>query len=564
MHNDPTCCSTGACGQLRAVAAWSMAVAAALLAAGCSLREYVSNGFKVGPNYRRPAAPTAPEWIDYLNSEIQSEPADLRQWWTVFNDPALNGLIENAYRQNLTLREAGARVLQARAERGIAVGRFFPQTQDASGGYTRIKGSNRIAFQAPQQWFQTWSTQLGVAWELDFWGRYRRGIESADAELDASIENYDDVLVILLAEVASTYVELRTFQQRLRYAYQNVLIQRQALRLAQDKFRTGASTERDLRQAETTLADTRALVPELEAGLRNANNRLCVLLGMPPQELTDLGVGTYERTLRQVDARIEGLMADGTYVVPEDDPLRPIRQEVPPPPGAIPTAPATVAVGIPADLVRRRPDVRRAERQVAAQSARIGIAESDFYPQISLTGTLGAAAVQFADLGDIPASMIGNVGPSYRWAIFNYGRIVNNVRSQDAQFQQLAFAYQDTVLRAGEEAEDGIVNFLRSRERNQRLQESVRASSRTVDITYDQYQFGAVDFTPVFLFQSIVADAQDREAASRGDIALSLISLYKALGGGWEIRLSRLPPASAPALPAPDVNAPEPIPAPPG
>jgi outer membrane protein TolC len=257
-------------------------------------------------------------------------------------------------------------------------------------------------------------------------------------------------------------------------------------------------------------------------------------------------------------------MSDGTYVVPEDDPLRPIREEVPPPPGAIPTAPTSVAIGIPADLVRRRPDVRRAERQVAAQSARIGIAESDFYPQISLTGTIGAAAVQFADLSDIPASMIGSVGPSYRWAIFNYGRIVNNVRSQDAQFQQLAFAYQDTVLRAGQEAEDAIVNFLRAQERNQRLRESVQASSRTVDITYDQYQFGAVDFTPVFLFQTIVADAQDDEAASRGEIALNLIALYKALGGGWQIRLSRLPSPSAPPPPVSDVDVPEPIPAPPG
>jgi hypothetical protein len=205
----------------------------------------------------------------------------------------------------------------------------------------------------------------------------------------------------------------------------------------------------------------------------------------------------------------------------------------------IPVAPAEVVVGIPADLLRRRPDIRRAERQVAAQSARIGIAESDFYPRFSLNGTIGLAAEQFGDLFQTPDSMFGQIGPSFRWDILNYGRILNNVRVQDARFQALAFAYQNTVLQAGREAEDSIVAFVRTQEQRDRLAASVDAAGRTLEITYDQYRLGAVDFTPVVLFESTLAEQQDQLVVSRGSIVLNLIGTYRALGGGWEMRLSR-------------------------
>jgi outer membrane protein TolC len=205
----------------------------------------------------------------------------------------------------------------------------------------------------------------------------------------------------------------------------------------------------------------------------------------------------------------------------------------------VPPTPREVAVGIPADLLRRRPDIRRAERQVAAQSARIGIAEADLYPRFSLNGIIGVSAEQFADLGNTPGSLFGSIGPAFRWDILNYGRILNNVLLQDARFQELAFDYQDQVLNAGREAEDAIVAFLRAQEQAERLADSVAAAQRTVQISIDQYREGAVDFTPVFLFQDILTEQQDLLTAAQGDIALNLIAVYRALGGGWEMRLSR-------------------------
>jgi NodT family efflux transporter outer membrane factor (OMF) lipoprotein len=467
---------------------------------GCHLDEWVRNGFKVGPNYCRPQASVASEWIDYRDARVKSEAVDLSAWWQVFNDPVLNKLVESAYDQNLTLREAGARVLAARAQRDFAVGNLFPQTQEAVGAYSRNKISQRQANgPLPESWFSDWATGFNLSWELDFWGRFRRAIESADAELDASVENYDDVLVVLLADVAANYVQYRTFEQRLAYARANVEIQQKSYKLAKDKQDAGASTERDTQQAKQILEQTRALIPVVETGLRLANNRLCALLGIPPKDLSEiLGAGK-----------------------------------------EIPTPPLELAVGIPADLVRRRPDVRRAEREAAAQSAQIGIAKAEFYPHIAINGTIGLAADDFKTLFRTPGSMTGSIGPSFHWNLLNYGRLLANVEFQDARFQELAYAYQNSVLNAAREAEDGIVTFLQSQEQASRLAESVQAASRTVEITAEQYRQGAVDFTPLFLFQDTLTEQQDQLALARGNVALGLIATYKALGGGWELRFTR-------------------------
>jgi NodT family efflux transporter outer membrane factor (OMF) lipoprotein len=457
----------------------------------------------------------AEEWIDYADPRVRSEEQQLGAWWTVFNDPTLDALVQTAYQQNLTLREAGARILEARAQRGIAAGNLFPQSQSAFADYARIKLSQNVANPPIAAWFSDWDAGLTASWELDFWGRFRRAIEAADAELDASVENYDDVLVVLLSDVAANYVQYRTFEQRLVYARNNVDIQRRAYQLATDKFDAGATTERDVQMARQILEQTEALIPALEIGKRQAANRLCVLLGMPPIDLDPmLGAGS-----------------------------------------GVPQVPQDVAVGVPADLIRRRPDVRRAERQVAAQSARIGVAVSDLYPHISLLGTIGVEAEQFGDLFR-SGSMIGAIGPGMRWDILNYGRLVNNVRVQDARFQALAYAYQDQVLTAGREVEDALVAFLRTQEQTQHLDASVAAAARTVDITNDQYVEGAVDFTPLFLFQSVLTTQQDQLAASQGDIALSLIAIYRALGGGWQIRLAgdvAAQPAIAPLPPLEEI-----------
>jgi outer membrane protein TolC len=534
-------------------------VSAVLVVSGCQLQQWVENGFKVGPNPPPPQAPAASQWIDYKDPRVKSEePTNLAEWWRVFNDPALNNLMETAYQQNLTLREAGERILAAQAQRGIAVGNFFPQTQNVFGDYATFKISSEIANPFPKSWFQNWDNGFTASWEVDFWGKFRRAIEAADAELDASVEDYDNVLVILLADVASSYTDIRTFQERLRYAWLNVVSQYNAYHLTADKYVLGAATERDVQQAKQILEQTRALIPQFETGIRQSNNRLCTLLGIPPRELTELEVGTYEEKLlplkqltasriRKVDSALSEFSK--THVVPVDglpglldkekdakvaDLLKPLEARQ-----RIPVAPVEVVVGIPADLLRRRPDVRRAERQVAAQSARIGVAQSDFYPHFSINGTIGVAAEQFGDLFHGSSSMIGTIGPSFRWDILNYGRILNNVRVQDARFQELAFHYQNTVLQAGNEAEDSIVGFLNSQEQTARLAASSDAAARTLEISYDQYRLGAIDFTPVVLFESTLAQQQDQLATSQGSIVLNLIATYRALGGGWEMRLTR-------------------------
>ena len=312
---------------------------------GCTgPREYVHNGFKVGPNYCPPGAQVANNWIDATDKRVRTESEDLNHWWRVFNDPVLDGLVYDAYHQNLTLREAGFRVLQARAQLAISVGSLFPQTQYASGSFSRNAASAETAnnifdFGIPgtHRFFSQWDFGFNLGWELDFWGRFRRAIESNQATLDASVADYDDVLVTLLGDVATNYVQLRTLEQQIDYARFNVELQRQTLTIVEARFKAGTTSELDVRQSRSTLAQTEAGIPELEISLRQAANRLCILMGIPPQDL---------------QARL------GT--------------------APIPTAPVEVAIGIPADLLRRRPDVRRAERQAAAQSAQIGVAEVRF------------------------------------------------------------------------------------------------------------------------------------------------------------------------------------------
>ncbi|HEY2840838.1 MAG TPA: efflux transporter outer membrane subunit, partial [Pirellulales bacterium] len=327
----------------RPVVVVSLIFSVALITCGCtSLRQWWRNGLKVGPNYATPPAPAAPSWIDSADPRVICDPAADCSWWTVFNDATLNGLVEEARRQNLDLRVAGTRILEARAQRGIAVGNLFPQSQTAGAAYAHGQLTKNLNIPFPRS-FSVWGTGFNASWELDLWGRYRRTIESANADVDASIEGYGETLVLLLSEVASSYVQMRTFEQRLAFARQNLEIQRGSTELAQQRFQNGAASELDLRQARTNLAQTEALIPPLITGRRQAANQLCVLMGMPVVDLA------------------EGL-----------------------PKGPIPRAPAEVALGIPADLLRRRPDVRRAEREVAAQSAQIGIAEADLYPRLAL------------------------------------------------------------------------------------------------------------------------------------------------------------------------------------
>jgi NodT family efflux transporter outer membrane factor (OMF) lipoprotein len=482
---------------------------------GCSgVREYVQSGFKVGPNYGRPPAPVAEHWID--NVDVRTSPGeDLSRWWQVFNDATLERLVISAYRQNLSVREAGFRVLEAKAQRGIAVGELLPQQQDAFGSYRRQSVTKTSSgAHAGNQFSDQWSTGFSLAWELDFWGRFRRAVAAADAQLDASVEAYDDVLVTLLSDVASNYVHVRTLQERIGLLEFNAAVERLVLDWTIRRWKGGRSLPLDVHQIESTMERTEAQIPELEIQLRQAENRLCILLGMPPVDLRN------------------ALGRDH-----------------------IPSAPADVVFGIPAELLRRRPDVRRAERLAAAQAELIGIAQADLYPALSINGTLGYQSENLSSLFS-PKSLNGNVGPSFQWNILNYGRIINNVRLQDARFQELVTAYQKTVLQAGEEAENGLVMFLRARHRAEHLDRSAKAARAAVVDMFDVFQKGRAgfDFNRFALIEQNRVQQDDLLAQSRGEIAQGLIQVYRALGGGWQIRFEAwsptpLQPAAAPSIP---------------
>jgi NodT family efflux transporter outer membrane factor (OMF) lipoprotein len=449
----------------------------------------------------------------------------------LFDDPQLTELVYSSYQQNLPLREAGLRVLQARAQRGIATGSLFPQSQNMFGSYTRetlsketfpgnIPGSPRGA--------STWQTGFDMGWELDVWGRFRRNIEAADANLDASIEDYDEILLCLVADTGATYIEYRVVELQLRFARANVEIQERTLGLADAKFRGGQTSELDVTQAQTNLQNTKKLVPALENQLRLTNNSLCILLGIPPRDLSaELG-------------------------------SRPI-----------PTAPTTVAAGVPANLLRRRPDVLRAEREAAAQSARIGIAVADWFPSFSIAGSLGHAAGDLDDLFTQPA-FTGFIAPQFNWPILNYGRILNNVRVQDAVFQQAAVNYQQTVLSASAEAENAINSFIKTQEELIEAEAGVEAASKSVVLAVAQYESGATDYNRVFSLLLILVSEQNSLAEIRGSVPQSLIAVYKAIGGGWQIRYGQPtgmgqsvavePLPDVPAAPVPEANMLPPVP----
>jgi NodT family efflux transporter outer membrane factor (OMF) lipoprotein len=475
-------------------------VAILVVASGCHLPQWARNGFKVGPNHEPTPALIAEDWIDHNDPRVLSDPPEHVEWWSVFNDPKVNELVETAYQQNLTLREAGMRVLQTRARRAMAAGNLFPQSQQAFGDYEHIQESGSVALPPPLRVFDQWSAGLNLSWELDVWGRFRRSLESADSDLDASVDEYDAILVCLIAEVVAAYVDIRTFEQRLKYARQNVQIQEKSHDLTETRAKAGKTGFISVYLSKSSLEATRATIPGLKTGLRQANNRLCTLLGEAPVNFAEqLG------------------------------------------PGGIPTAPTKVAVGIPADLLRRRPDVRAAESQVASQSAQIGIAIADFYPSIAITGEISTQAEEFRNLFR-PLSVGGSIGPSFSWNVLNYGRITNNVRFQDARFQELVANYQNTVLAANQEVEDALVAFLQTQQQVRSLAESSEATQRALELELLNFKEGESDFTGVFVLQGALTTQQDQLATAQGDVTQSLISVYKALGGGWEIRCRETAP----------------------
>jgi len=474
--------------------------AAIFLISGCSM---------VGPDFVKPEAPVEAEWLEARDPEIKTAPSDYKAWWSAFHDPVLDSLVEIAYQQNLPLQISGIRILQARAQLGVIVGNIYPQQQQARGGahYNRISENAPNSIGADHSFWQ-YDAGFDVAWELDVWGKFRRAIESGVANLEASIADYDDVLISLTAEVARTYVLLRTFEERFEIARENVKIQKRSLHIAEVRFKAGAVTELDVAQAKSLLKNTESLIPLFEARIRQTKNGLAILLGRLPG---------------QIDHLIGGAKL-------------------------IPIAPPEIVVGVPAELLRRRPDIQLAEYQIASQTPLIGVSKADLFPSFELFGSFGLltsssrntqaggrSGSSFSDLFDSDSFEFFG-GPSIRWNLFNYGRIHNQVRVEDALLQQLIVNYEDTVLRAHLEVEDSMIGFLRKQQEAGFLMDSVKASQRSVDLSMLQYKEGLVDFQRVLDSQRFLADQQDAWTATRGSAIVNLIAMYKALGGGWQIR----------------------------
>jgi NodT family efflux transporter outer membrane factor (OMF) lipoprotein len=463
-------------------------------------------GCAVGPDYAAPEPELPDVWHMELSRGLEGGEGDLRTWWKALDDPILDSLIARASAGSLDLRVAYARVMEARAQRGVARGQWFPGL-DANGSYTKGRTTESLAQlqQPPSRDFDRADLGLDASWELDVFGRIRRSTESADASLLASVEDYRDVLVILYADVATTYVEVRSLQQRLRYAVSNAELQRDTLQLTRDRNEAGLAGDLDVRQAELNLARTEASIPLLESQLGQAIHALGVLLGAEPAAL----------------------------------------YEVLGPQAPIPSVPEAVAVGIPANLMRQRPDVRSAERQLAAQTAQIGVATADLYPRFSLVGSFAFDALDAAELFS-SGSTRGGIGPTVQWNIFDGGRIRNNIRVEDARTEQALARYEQTVLAALQDVEDALVGYTRELERRDMLARSVVAAEESVKLVMTLYRTGLTNFQNVLDMERSLFQQQDQLAESEGLVVQNLVRLYRALGGGWDP--TALPMPSEPAM----------------
>jgi NodT family efflux transporter outer membrane factor (OMF) lipoprotein len=450
---------------------------------GCSM---------VGPDYAKPEPAFNERWVGEEKPGVERDTQIDIEWWKVFGDPVLDNLVDTAYRENLDLQIAAMRVLGSMAGRGVALGQLFPQSQAVQGNFLHqhLPGGKNPYYD------NQWAFSFDASWELDIWGKIRRGIESASAQVDASIASYDDVMVSLISEVALAYVSIRVIDEQIAIETNNIKVEERSLQIAQDKYDAGKGTMLDIKQASSLLSQTRAALISSQASRRQGVYQLCALLGRTPNDLEDLLHGA----------------------------------------GSIPEAPTNVAVGAPADLLRRRPDIRVAERQAAVQSALIGVQKAVLYPSFSLVGSIGLGADDFNSLWNASDSWTGLLNPGFSWPILNYGRIENNIRAQDAAFQAAALNYQNTVLNAAQEVESSLVGFRGARDQAGQLALSVAAAKEAADLSAQQYIEGAADYTRVLQAQQTLLEVESRHATVRGNVATNLIATYKALGGGWEIR----------------------------
>jgi len=475
-----------------------------LVTSGCAM---------VGPRYVEPTVETAEEWSRLDDPTLSREPLVQPEWWSqAFQDPVLDELVDDALGQNLSLRSVGLRVLQSQQNLAIAMGKRYPQQQALTGSAEGMRLSENATdhLQLNHSSFGTYSLGFQVGWEVDFWGKFRRMVQQAAAQLDASVALYDDAMLSLISEVAQSYLMLRTVQERMEIAARNISLQENSVEITQAKVDVGQVTELDLDQAQTLLNNTRASLAGFEIVQEQVLNSVAILLGRQPGDLDDL-----------------------------------LLKATP-----LPEIPAEVAIGMPQNLIRRRPDIRIAERQLAAQGEQVGIAVADLYPQFTIGGRIGTSTnttdnkslVDMFQSDSVSLSLLG----SFQWNLFNYGRLKSNIRLQDAVFQQLLVDYRETILQAQGEVENAIIAFLRSQDQAKFYGISAEFAQRAVDISTAQYEDGLVDFNTVITTLKSLAVQQDIQAATRGSVAANLVQVYKSLGGGWEVRAGQDPVALLP------------------
>ncbi len=474
-----------------------------LLAGGCT----------VGPDYKRPDLSTPSAWNEAQQTGIDATGTDLERWWTTFNDPLLNSLVERAVRSNLDLRAAEARIREARANRAVVAAGAWP-TINTSGSYTRVRSSENAFAISPQgggggggtgggssggggggsnldQNF--YKTGFDASWEIDVFGGVRRGVEAADATIDAAVEDRRDVFVSLLGDVAKNYIDTRGFQRQLAVSRANLKTQQETLELTRVRFQAGLANDLEVAQQEAQVNTTASVIPLLENSLKHAAYSLDLLLGLEP-----------------------GALAGE------------LSQDAP-----IPSLPSKVLVGLPSELLRRRPDIRRAERQLAAATAQVGSAMADLFPKFSLTGVVGLTSINASDWLT-RGSRFWNVGPTISWPIFDAGKIRANIEVRNAQQEQALTQYEKSVLSAFQDVETALVNYGNEQATYRSLTEAVAANRRAVTMANELYIRGLNDFLNVLDTQRALYATETALTQSQATMTSNLVALYKALGGGWE------------------------------